>query len=204
MSQDKFSESVLALAGVCQAISCVQSIAKTGQVDQIDADILIESVLKTDTETTEEIYRNKQYLTTGLNTLIQQLSGSKTDADFGRYLINILSLQKHFLADNKMISLMSSRLDTAKRLHQYHDEITPELIEQLANIYKDTISTFNNKIQVSGDSNYLQQPANQAKIRSLLLSAIRSAVLWNQLGGKKRHFLLNKAKILSAAKSHLS
>ncbi|RDX35660.1 lysogenization regulator HflD [Kangiella sp. HD9-110m-PIT-SAG07] len=204
MTQYNFSDSVIALAGICQAIRCVKDISKDGQADQVDMEIMFESILQTESDNTESIYNNHKYLATGFNTLIELLSGPRTDADLSRYLVSILSLQKRFSGDSNMQQVVSSRVAQAKRLHEYQEKIDHDLIEQLAHIYKDTISTYPTKIQVTGNSQYLQQSANQSKIRALLLSAIRSAVLWNQVGGKKRHFLFSKAKIIDTAKAFLA
>ena len=55
------------------------------------------------------------------------------------------------------------------------------------------------RIQVSGSGMYLQQPAIAQRIRCLLFAAIRSAFLWQQLGGKRSHLMLQRkamAKLL--------
>lgn len=204
MTDYNFSDSVIALAAVCQAINCVKDISKTGQTDSIDMEIMIESLLTTESDSTEAIYKSHKYLTVGFQNLVQQLSGPKTDADFSRYLVSILGLQKRFLNDSNMQQVMSSRISQAKRLYDYQEDIDQDLIEQLAHIYKDTISTYPTKIQVTGNSKYLQQAANQAKIRTLLLAAIRAAVLWHQVGGKKRHFIFSKSKMIDTAKAFLA
>jgi high frequency lysogenization protein len=204
MTHYNFSDSVIALAGVCQAINCVKDISKNGQTDTVDMEVMLESVLKTESDSAEAIYNNHKYLTSGFQTLIELLSGPRTDADLSRYLVSVLSLQKRFSSDSNMQQVMSSRLSQANRLYEYQEKLDQDLIDQLAHIYKDTISTYPTKIQVTGNSQYLQQPANQSKIRALLLSAIRSAVLWHQVGGKKRHFLFSKAKIIDTAKAFLA
>jgi high frequency lysogenization protein len=204
MTHYNFSDSVIALAGVCQAINCVKDISKNGQTDTVDMEVMLESVLKTESDSAESIYNSHKYLTSGFQTLIELLSGPRTDADLSRYLVSVLSLQKRFSADSNMQQVMSSRLSQANRLYEYQEKLDQDLIDQLAHIYKDTISTYPTKIQVTGNSQYLQQPANQSKIRALLLSAIRSAVLWHQVGGKKRHFLFSKAKIIDTAKAFLA
>ena len=204
MTQYNFSDSVIALAGICQAISCVKDISRTGQTDPIDMEIMFESILKTESDDTESVFKNHKYLTKGFQTLIELLSGPKTDAELSRYLVSVLSLQKRFSSDSNMQQVMASRVAQANRLYEYQEKIDQDLIEQLAHIYKDTISTYPTKIQVTGNSQYLQQPANQSKIRALLLAAIRSAVLWHQVGGKKRHFLFSKAKIVDTAKAFLA
>ena len=204
MTHYNFSDSVIALAGICQAISCVKDISKDGQADQVDVEVMLESLLITESDSTESIYNSHKYLTTGFNILIDLLSGPKTDADLSRYLVSVLSLQKRFSNDSNMQKVMASRITQAKRMYEYQEKIDQDLIEQLAHVYKDTISTYPTKVQVTGNSQYLQQAANQSKIRALLLSAIRSAVLWHQVGGKKRHFLFSKAKIIDTAKAFLA
>ena len=204
MTQYNFSDSVIALAGVCQAINCVKDISKNGQTDPIDMETMLTSILKTESDSAESIYNNHKYLSAGFQTLIDLLSGPRTDADLSRYLVSVLSLQKRFTSDSKMQQVMASRISQANRLFEYQEKIDQDLIDQLAHIYKDTISTYPTKIQVTGNSQYLQQPANQSKIRALLLSAIRSAVLWHQVGGKKRHFLFSKAKLIDTAKAFLA
>lgn len=204
MTDYNFSDSVIALAAISQAINCVKDISRTGQTDSVDMEVLIEGLLTTDADNTESIYKNHKYLHSGFKTLVEQLSGPRTDADYSRYLVSILSLQKRFSNDKNMQQVMSSRISQAKRLHEYQEKIDHDLIEQLAHIYKDTISTYPTKIQVTGNSQYLQQEANQSKIRALLLAAIRAAVLWHQVGGKKRHFLLSKSKMIDTAKAFMA
>ncbi|MBV35394.1 MAG: lysogenization regulator HflD [Rickettsiales bacterium] len=204
MTHYNFSDSVIALAGICQAINCVKDISRTGQTDPVDMETMLVSILKTEADSTEAVYGSHKYLSTGFQTLIDLLSGPRTDADLSRYLVSVISLQKRFLADSNMKQVMASRVNQANRLYEYQEKIDHDLIEQLAHIYKDTISTYPTKIQVTGSSQYLQQAGNQSKIRAMLLAAIRSAVLWQQVGGKKRHFLFSKAKIIDTAKAFLA
>lgn len=202
---NNYSDITLALAGICQAIDCVQSIAKNGHANKDDMDILFKAALKLDAENPEDIYSGSKNLETGFKSLASQLSGSKTDADFGRYLINIISLEKQFSNNSELMALMASRISQTNRLLEYKNNefeemLTDDAIAQLAGTYKDTISTLPTKIQVTGNSQHLEQINNQNLIRALLLSAIRSAVLWRQVGGKKRQFIFNKNKLVNCAK----
>ena len=56
------------------------------------------------------------------------------------------------------------------------------------------------KLQISGNPDCLKQPQVQNKIRALLLAAMRSAVLWRQLGGKRRHLVFARKAIFDTAK----
>jgi high frequency lysogenization protein len=52
------------------------------------------------------------------------------------------------------------------------------------------------RIQVAGSAIYLQQPAIAQRIRCLLFAAIRSAFLWQQLGGTRVHLVLYRKNLV--------
>ncbi len=51
---------------------------------------------------------------------------------------------------------------------------------------------------VQGNPHYLGQAGVVAEIRALLLAAVRSAVLWRQLGGSYWDFLFSRKAMLEA------
>ena len=65
-------------------------------------------------------------------------------------------------------------------------------------MYQQTISQLGKRIQVVGNPNVLQQPATAARIRTLLLAAVRFAWLWDQLGGRRWHFVVRRRGMLVA------
>ena len=69
----------------------------------------------------------------------------------------------------------------------------------LSNLYLNTISTVEPRIIVNGDNIYLTDKKNAAMIRSLLLCAIRSYILWQQSGGSKFRIFIFKKKIAELA-----
>jgi high frequency lysogenization protein len=60
------------------------------------------------------------------------------------------------------------------------------------------------KIQVAGNPEHLNVEANQKRIRALLLAGVRAAVLWRQLGGKRRQILFNRKALIQSAKNALN
>ncbi len=52
---------------------------------------------------------------------------------------------------------------------------------------------------VKGEEKFLSQTNNANKIRALLLSGIRSAVLWRQVGGNRWQLLLKRKYFVSEA-----
>ncbi len=69
----------------------------------------------------------------------------------------------------------------------------------LSELYLSTISTVEPRIIVNGDNKYLTDKKNAAMIRSLLLCAIRSYILWQQSGGSKFRIFIFKKKIAELA-----
>jgi high frequency lysogenization protein len=59
------------------------------------------------------------------------------------------------------------------------------------------------RIMVSGDAVYLQNSDNVNRIRALLLSGIRAAMLWRQIGGRRRQLLFSRQKYVDNCKNLL-
>jgi high frequency lysogenization protein len=68
----------------------------------------------------------------------------------------------------------------------------------LAGCYQQTISTLQPRIMVHGEASLLADPDNQQRIRTLLLAAIRAAVLWRQCGGGRLTLLLRRKALLQS------
>lgn len=82
--------------------------------------------------------------------------------------------------------------ETGERVH-------PRLIEKLAELYTQTISTLTPRIMVNGDHGNLSNPTIAAKVRATLFAGIRSAFLWRQLGGNRWQLLFRRGKITNEA-----
>ena len=99
---------------------------------------------------------------------------------------------------------MGERINATERQREHYAITSETLIASFASIYSDIISPLGHKIQVTGEPSILKQNVNQYKIRALLLAGIRAAVLWRQVGGKRRHILFSRKKIVDTAKSLLN
>ena len=80
---------------------------------------------------------------------------------------------------------------------QHFGLVHDNVIAACGGLYQDTLSTFSQRIQVQGDMRHLQQPSNAAKIRALLLTGIRAARLWRQLGGHRWQLVFSRGKLLN-------
>jgi len=194
----------MAFAGILQAIAQVQHIARHGNSDKDGLAASLNTVLVTNPDTTADVYADKVALNKGYQLIINQLGDAKDkDVEVTRYLVGILALERKLARGNAM-SILSERINQIHR-QLHHFEITDEqVIANFAGIYSDIISTLGPKIQISGNPEYLKQSQVQEKIRALLLSAMRSAVLWRQLGGKRRHLVFARKTIVDTAKKSLT
>lgn len=202
LNAEKADKTVIPLAAICQTARLVNEVAHSGKLDYEQLDPLLESVLMLNAPDIDSIYGGIARLRPGLLTLCDQLNlqTGKRDLQIGRYVANLVQLERHLARNSSMQESMALRLQQASRLRTHQPDDDDSLLVSLAGIYSDTISTLPLRIQVTGESRHLQARDNQFRIRALLLCGLRSAVLWRQLGGRRRHFLLSRRAVFDAAK----
>ncbi len=196
------NDRTLALAGLFQAVSLVQDIATTGHADSHDLEVCLKSILELDPDNLNTIYGNPSNLATGLQLIISQLGaeGSQPDIDIARYTISLLHLEHKLAKQAQMLNRISEGVNRAKEQLAHFPISHENIIANLAGVYSETISQLPPKIMVAGDNQYLNNPHNANRIRALLLSGMRSAVLWRQLGGSRWQLLFQRRKLCKAAK----
>lgn len=192
-----WQELTIALAGIFQATHLVEKVAKTGQVPTDAFQCSVESVLDLNPESTLAVYGgNIENLRVGLEVMRDLLRPSSSmHRETLNYALGVLHLQKKLAGRGDMLSILANRLEQASQQAQHFSSTHENVIANLATLYSDTLSTFRYRIQVNGDYNYLQQQRIANQIRTLLLAAVRSAMLWRQLGGRRWHFVLNRKQI---------
>jgi high frequency lysogenization protein len=67
-----------------------------------------------------------------------------------------------------------------------------------------TVSNLRPRVLVQGNALYLTQPRVVGRIRTLLLAALRAAVLWRQSGGTRIGLLLKRRRLIAAARRLVS
>lgn len=196
---------VLALAGVFQAAALVKQLAKTGRLDEKALLTSIKSIFKIDATTAIEVYENPQTLVLGLEELTRLFSNKKLpkDQDIARYVFSLLHLERKLNAHPKMLELIRTGISRATIQAAHFSPTHENVMANLASLYTDTLSTFSFRVHVTGEPLYLSQTAILNKVRALLLAGIRSAVLWQQLGGRRWQLLLTRASLLNIAEQWL-
>ncbi|OOF31783.1 high frequency lysogenization protein HflD [Salinivibrio proteolyticus] len=199
----------LAFASICQAAKLVQDVSRQGYCDQDVLRTSLSSIIVTNPSSTLDVFRGKageitgdgeRGLRIGLETLIHQLDNGRNGTELTRYLINLLALERKLASRRDAMAQLGDRIETIERQVSHFDLLDEQMISNLASIYLDVISPLGPRIQVSGDPQHLQQTGVQHRVRAILLSGIRSAVLWRQVGGKRRHLIFGRKNMVEQAK----
>jgi len=196
-------ERVLALAGLVQALKQVRRIAETGQADASVLSTALDSVFRIDAESPEAVYGGIGDLRPGLVLLRDYFGNRNKDEALPRLALAVLQIERRFVRDGAMVQQVqegiASTATIADRLGSSH----PDVLAALGKLYADTVSNLRPKVMVQGNPHYLGQADIVSEIRALLLAALRSAVLWRQMGGSLFDFLLGRRQMLAAIESEL-
>lgn len=204
MASIENKDQVIALAGIVQQAALVETLAKTGHVNNSEFETAVNALLCQNPGSTIEVFGKLSHLELGLTHLIELLSRKPTDKkDSVRYVMGIMHLQKQLLKRGDMLEIIASRLSKSQDQNEHFSATHENVVSGLAAIYTDTISQLSFRIQVMGEYNYLQQQRIANQIRALLFAGIRSAVLWRQLGGSRLKIITQRKAILESAKSLL-
>lgn len=208
------NDQTLTLAAICQAAYFVQQVSRTGQIDENELFILLNSITVTSPENTLAVYGDELInLKQGLKLLINHLGDSSSandkekkvkDPELTRYIISLINLERKLVKNPKQLAQLGERIETSKRQLAHYAITSETLVSSFASVYSDIISPLGARIQVTGDPSILKQTGNQHKIRAILLAGIRAAVLWRQVGGKRRNILFNRNKIVKSAQQLLN
>jgi high frequency lysogenization protein len=197
-------ERVTALAGIYQAIACVTRIARTGNADTAAMEPCVFSLLQVDANDVAAVYGAPGAVSNGARQIIAQLTGKpERDLELTRYVIGILKLERTLARRPDMLARIGKGIEQAREKLDHFALLHPSMLAHFAGIYAVTISHLQPRIVVRGESLHLQNPDNQSRIRALLLAAIRSAMLWRQIGGTKLQLILGHKRTLLEARRYL-
>ncbi len=203
-------EQTITFAALCQIAYWVQKVSRTGQIDEEEFGILLNSIMQISPQNALAVYDGElANITQGLQLLIQHLDNAKSgqnkvkDTEFTRYIISLINLERRLVKQPKQLTLLGERIEATKRQLEHFSLTSDTLVASFASIYSDIISPLGNRIQVTGEPEFLKQTLNQHRIRALLLAGIRGAVLWRQVGGKRRTILFSRNKLVNTAKQLL-
>ncbi|HKX57291.1 MAG TPA: high frequency lysogenization protein HflD [Xanthomonadales bacterium] len=202
---DNRKDRTLALAGVLQATELVRQAAWHGTWSGYAASASLESLFRLEADTVDTIYGDRKRMRLGLETLISVLQGDQANNDALRYAIALLQIERRFQGNRKLQEKIGQGLEEIEQSARAVAAESAEdyKAEKVAELYTATISQIQPRIVVNGRPQYLKVDRVVHWVRSLLLSGLRSAVLWDQLGGGRLELMFGRRKILDQAQELL-
>jgi len=194
---------VLALAGLLQALMAVRQIAHDGRADADLVQPCLDSVFRLDAENVEAVYGSAQLLRPGLECLLRQINGQGRDLALSRMAATVLQLERQLLRQPRMLEALRVGIEAAERQREHFGGEHSSVSQRLADLYADTLSQLKPRVMVQGNPLQLAQSGVVAQIRAALLAAVRSAVLWRQLGGSYWDFALRRGAMSRIARELL-
>ncbi len=201
MSTHPYSDRILALAGVFQAATLADQVARRGMVPQAEYETCIGSLFEMEPPNPEAVYGSRHEIRLGLKSLLEQMKGedSKRNIYLTRYALGLLLLERKLAKNPQMLGWIGKELEGAQQSVQHFGLTHSSTIARLAEIYSHSISELKPRIMVSGENNHLHNEENVNKVRAVLLAGIRSAVLWHQCGGRRWQLLFQRRRIIAMA-----
>jgi high frequency lysogenization protein len=199
------TDRALALAGVVQSALLTQQIARRGVVDSAPMEASLYSLFQIDAESVPAVYGGAAGVAPGLRELARQLGQpSGRNLEVARYALGLIQLEQRLATDEGRMAAIGRGLEALRGACERAGPTGPEVVEGLAEIYKENISNLTPRIMVQGDPAHLRNPETGTRIRAFLLAGIRAALLWRQCGGRRRDLLLRRRRLIAAARQLLS
>ena len=198
-------ERTLALAGIFQATELVRQAANHGTWSGYAASSCLHSLFQLESDSIAEIYGGIARMKLGVETTLAVLQGDSRYTESLRYAVSLLQIEKKFRKSRKFQETVGSRLaDIASQGIELEQHEREDLqAHEISKLYTETVSKLTPRIIVSGWPQYLKSERTVDWVRTLLMAGLRSATLWNQLGGGRIELMFGRKKIIREAESLL-
>ena len=190
----------IAFAALVQSAYLVDGLARKGSLDAEDFETAVKSILTENTAVPENVYGGLRHLHTGLHLGMRMLRGGQLSQARAiiSYGTSLMRLERSLSRSPQILAQVAAGIARARVQADYFGSVThANLIANLASLYGETLSTIKPRIIVHGKVEYLSQPANTNKVRTLLLAGIRAAHLWRVSGGRRLHLLVGRKRLLA-------
>ena len=201
-------DQALALAAIFQACQSVSQLAHSGETKDELMEFAMSTLLNQHPSSIESLYGSRENLALGIRGIKAFFSDNKKQMpdpeyrEIVNYMMSTIHLASKLGKNTLLLDRISQGIEDANNQAQHFSVTHENVYSNIASLYQENISNMRLKIQVTGSALYLQQAAIAAKIRCMLFAAIRNAFLWRQLGGKRRHLLLQRKLLLEKLASY--
>ena len=181
----------LALAALFEALAEMQSTAEGRGGSDIQH--LLTPLFAIDADSLAAVFAPPSRYEKGVKTAGSAIAGDRNALRLLNYAFAVMELATLLKREDRIAGQLSQRL---RALANAPRDVA--LLLALDEAYQETVGRLGKRIQVSGDPAALKQPQVAARIRALLLAAVRFAWLWRQLGGRRWQLIVGRRKTLAA------
>ena len=181
----------LALAALFEALAEVQDAAEGRNGGEIDH--LLAPLFAIDADNVAAVFAPPSRYAKGAETAGSAIAGERNALRLLNTAFAVMELATLLKRENRIAGLLGQRLSALANAPR-----DAALYLALDEVYQETIGRLGKRIQVSGNPTALKQPQVAARIRTLLLAAVRFAWLWRQLGGRRWQLIVGRRKALAA------
>lgn len=197
---------VIALAALFQAAWLTDHIAYHGSCNETELDATLGSLYAFDAPDVAAIFGGVAKLRPGLD-IIRRVLGNEAGQDdlrLTRYIVALIGHAGRLRKDPGMLEDLRQRLERSAQQKTHFEGWDAPVLAGLADVYVNTVGTFQPRIMVKGDPQRLQDPAVVNRVRATLLGGIRAAVLWQQTGGRRWQLVFQRGKLRSTTQALLA
>jgi len=190
----------IALAGIVQAASLAQAIARKGAVSEPEMKVMIDSLFVEQAGDAEALYGSTERLSSGFRVARALLGGEALEQakELMTYVVQVMALERKLAKRPDMLARLARGMQHARIQAQHFSTMHESVLANMADMYGQTVSQLMPRIILRGRPEYLGQRHNTDRIRVLLLAAIRAAHYWRRHGGRWWHVLLNRRRLAAA------
>ncbi len=193
-----------ALAGIYQAIGAVSHLAHHGSMETATVEPCLYSLFQIDAPTVEAVFGAAGAVVPGMQGLVAQLTGAaEHDLEVTRCVIQVMRLEANLARHPAALARLRMGVTAAISKRDHFGLCHPALFAHFATLYQDTLSQLKPRIIIHGEPLHLRNPENQDRVRTLLLAAVRAAMLWRQVGGSRWQLVFRNKVILEEAQQYL-
>jgi high frequency lysogenization protein len=195
----------LAFAGVFQATELVRQAACHGTWSGFAATSCLGSLFRMEADSVESIYGGPTRLKLGIETMLSVLKGEPRHMDALRYSVGLLQIERKFRRREQIQRMVGEGLERIAECGKHLDQHEREDLQaqQISELYAQTVSTIEPRIVVNAKPQFLRAQRTVDWVRTLLMAGLRSAYLWDQLGGGRLELVFGRKKICREAESLL-
>ncbi len=187
-------QQTLALAVVFLALIQVRDMASEGRCDEAALQTCLRGLLYPPEGTMQDLFGGLEPLRDGLRQLRIQLS-RQPDIELTRYAVAVLNLERRLVKRRAVLKGLNEGLDKARQQFRYFGAVNEPVIASLAEVYTTQISTLGHRIVVRGRREWLEDQNRAARIRCLLLAAIRGISFWRSAGGNRFQLMFGRGRL---------